>query len=108
MLCGLLYSGISVYSSQLLLSMVLILPFIFSQFRFSDTKDKLLMLCGLLCSIIHGAAMPLMIIVFGQMSDLFVYESILENWLDANWDNISMFYPNATMDDLLENPEKIV
>ena len=82
--------------------------FIIFQFRFSDTTDKILMFFGMICSIIHGSAMPLMIIVFGEMSDLFVYESTLENWLDFYWDNITMLYPNASKDAILENPEDIV
>lgn len=52
--------------------------------------------------------MPLMIIVFGNMSDLFVYQEVYETWLDIYWDNITMYYPNASKADLIDNPNKVV
>jgi len=75
-------------------------------FRYSDSVDHLLIAVGMICSLIHGAAMPLMIIVFGDMSDLFVYQSQYENWVNYYWDfyNISENYPNASKDALLDDP----
>ncbi|KAH9508578.1 Multidrug resistance protein 1 [Bulinus truncatus] len=45
---------------------------IFEVFRFSDGKDKLMMFVGALSAAVGGAALPVMIIVFGSMIDLFV------------------------------------
>ncbi|KAH9508576.1 Multidrug resistance protein 1 [Bulinus truncatus] len=45
---------------------------IFEVFRFSDSKDKLMMFVGALSAAVGGAALPVMIIVFGSMIDLFV------------------------------------
>ena len=48
--------------------------FIFLQFRFASTVDKLLMMFGALNSALIGAAMPLMVVVFGSMTDMFIYD----------------------------------
>ncbi|KAM9650261.1 ATP-dependent translocase ABCB1 isoform 1-T2 [Trichechus inunguis] len=43
----------------------------FAMFRYSDWLDKLYMLLGTLAAVIHGAALPLMMLVFGDMTDSF-------------------------------------
>ena len=42
------------------------------QFRFATKGDAALMITGMLCAIIHGSAMLLLIIIFGDMIDSFV------------------------------------
>ncbi|XP_051856876.1 phosphatidylcholine translocator ABCB4 isoform X3 [Antechinus flavipes] len=42
------------------------------QFRYSDWKDKLFMVLGTIMAIAHGSGLPLMMIVFGEMTDSFV------------------------------------
>ncbi|XP_030878622.1 phosphatidylcholine translocator ABCB4-like, partial [Leptonychotes weddellii] len=42
-------------------------------FRYSDWQDKLLMSLGTIMAIAHGSGLPLMMIVFGQMTDKFVH-----------------------------------
>uniref|UniRef100_A0A8C6RFC6 Multidrug resistance protein 1 n=1 Tax=Nannospalax galili TaxID=1026970 RepID=A0A8C6RFC6_NANGA len=42
-----------------------------SGFRYADWLDKLYMLIGTLAAIIHGIALPLMMLVFGDMTDSF-------------------------------------
>uniref|UniRef100_A0A4W3JHN3 ATP-binding cassette, sub-family B (MDR/TAP), member 4 n=1 Tax=Callorhinchus milii TaxID=7868 RepID=A0A4W3JHN3_CALMI len=42
--------------------------------RFERRLDKLLMVLGSLAALIHGAALPLMVIVFGDMTDSFVMD----------------------------------
>lgn len=44
----------------------------FFQFRYSDWQDKLFMLLGTAMAIAHGSGLPLMMIVFGEMTDKFV------------------------------------
>ncbi|KAI7806752.1 putative multidrug resistance protein 1 [Triplophysa rosa] len=44
----------------------------FQLFRYATCPEVLLMLIGLLCSAAHGIALPLMCVVFGQMTDSFV------------------------------------
>ncbi|KAM5158331.1 ATP-dependent translocase ABCB1-like [Mantella aurantiaca] len=44
----------------------------FTMFRYSGGTDKLLMLLGTLAAVVHGAALPLMMLVFGEMTDSFV------------------------------------
>uniref|UniRef100_A0A7M4F350 ATP binding cassette subfamily B member 1 n=1 Tax=Crocodylus porosus TaxID=8502 RepID=A0A7M4F350_CROPO len=42
------------------------------QFRYSDWLDKLLMGLGTVMAILHGISLPLMMIVFGDMTDSFI------------------------------------
>ncbi|XP_028607313.2 ATP-dependent translocase ABCB1 isoform X1 [Podarcis muralis] len=44
----------------------------FTMFRYADCLDKLLMILGTVMSALHGASLPLMMIVFGDMTDSFV------------------------------------
>ncbi|XP_072507673.1 phosphatidylcholine translocator ABCB4 isoform X3 [Notamacropus eugenii] len=41
-------------------------------FRYSDWKDKFFMVLGTIMAIAHGSGLPLMMIVFGEMTDSFV------------------------------------
>ncbi|NP_001265699.1 ATP-dependent translocase ABCB1 [Cavia porcellus] len=44
----------------------------FAMFRYSNWLDRLYMVLGTLAAIIHGAALPLLMLVFGDMTDTFV------------------------------------
>ncbi|XP_069770399.1 ATP-dependent translocase ABCB1 isoform X2 [Narcine bancroftii] len=48
-------------------------------FRYADCEDKLLMVLGSVAAIIHGTALPLMVIVFGDMTDSFVHHGFVKN-----------------------------
>ncbi|XP_039593521.1 ATP-dependent translocase ABCB1-like isoform X2 [Polypterus senegalus] len=52
---------------------------IFQLFHYADTLDIILMIIGLVCSAAHGIALPIMIIVFGEMTDSFVSSGIQVN-----------------------------
>lgn len=65
------------------------------QFRYATCPEIFLMLISLLCAAIHGAALPIMCIVFGQMTDSFVqsgqqlnvtgiYDTIIPHWKDGS------------------------
>ncbi|XP_076438755.1 ATP-dependent translocase ABCB1-like [Babylonia areolata] len=54
----------------------------FEVFRYSDGLDKLLMVVGAISAAANGAAFPAMIIVFGDMNDLFVNTGIYTDFLD--------------------------
>nr|XP_047917752.1 phosphatidylcholine translocator ABCB4-like [Anser cygnoides] len=41
-------------------------------FRYSDWWDKFLMVLGTTMAILHGAGLPVMMIVFGDMTDSFI------------------------------------
>ncbi|KAM4874400.1 ATP-dependent translocase ABCB1 isoform 1-T1 [Thomomys bottae] len=43
----------------------------FAMFRYADWLDRLYMVLGTLAAVLHGAAIPLMILVFGEMTDSF-------------------------------------
>ncbi|GCC29141.1 hypothetical protein chiPu_0007578 [Chiloscyllium punctatum] len=61
----------------------------FELFRFADRLDILLLTVGLICAILHGVALPLMIIVFGEMTDSFVRSGIVPNISTAAFNNSS-------------------
>ncbi|KAK2531311.1 multidrug resistance protein 1 [Columba livia] len=45
---------------------------LFAVFRYSDWRDKLFMVLGTTMAVLHGAGLPLMMIVFGDMTDSFI------------------------------------
>uniref|UniRef100_A0A8C5D596 Bile salt export pump n=1 Tax=Gouania willdenowi TaxID=441366 RepID=A0A8C5D596_GOUWI len=44
----------------------------FQLFRFATCKDKLMMVVGGICAVLHGSAQPLMLLVFGLLTDTFI------------------------------------
>ncbi|XP_065485891.1 ATP-dependent translocase ABCB1-like isoform X2 [Caloenas nicobarica] len=48
----------------------------FTLFRYSSCSDKLLMILGSLLAIAHGSSMPIMMIIFGDMTDSFVSSGV--------------------------------
>jgi hypothetical protein len=48
------------------------------QFRFADKVDIMMMVIGTICSLAHGAGMPLATFVFGDMTQKLVNHSYLE------------------------------
>uniref|UniRef100_A0A8C7A663 ATP binding cassette subfamily B member 1 n=1 Tax=Neovison vison TaxID=452646 RepID=A0A8C7A663_NEOVI len=59
----------------------------FAMFRYSNWLDKLYMLVGTMAAIIHGAALPLMMLVFGDMTDSFANAGIPGNVTFINTTN---------------------
>uniref|UniRef100_A0A8C9SXR9 ATP-binding cassette, sub-family B (MDR/TAP), member 11a n=1 Tax=Scleropages formosus TaxID=113540 RepID=A0A8C9SXR9_SCLFO len=56
-----------------------------SYFRFATGKDILMMVVGGVCALIHGAATPLMLLVYGLMTNTFVaYEMEVQQLTDPN------------------------
>ncbi|ETE65160.1 hypothetical protein L345_09068, partial [Ophiophagus hannah] len=50
-----------------------------NMFRYSDSLDKLLMIVGTIFAALHGASLPVMMIVFGDMTDTFVGSGTLDS-----------------------------
>uniref|UniRef100_A0A8C6KQ34 ATP binding cassette subfamily B member 11 n=1 Tax=Nothobranchius furzeri TaxID=105023 RepID=A0A8C6KQ34_NOTFU len=44
----------------------------FQLFRFATGKDMLMMAVGSVCAVLHGSAQPLMLLVFGLLTDTFI------------------------------------
>uniref|UniRef100_A0A3P9IED0 Bile salt export pump n=1 Tax=Oryzias latipes TaxID=8090 RepID=A0A3P9IED0_ORYLA len=44
----------------------------FQLFRFATCKDVLMMVLGSVCAVLHGSAQPLMLLVFGLLTDTFI------------------------------------
>ncbi|KAM9766569.1 bile salt export pump [Menidia menidia] len=53
----------------------------FQLFRFATCKDVLMMVVGALCAVLHGSAQPLMLLVFGLLTDTFIEYDIELNQL---------------------------
>uniref|UniRef100_A0A8C1VIK1 ATP-binding cassette, sub-family B (MDR/TAP), member 11a n=1 Tax=Cyprinus carpio TaxID=7962 RepID=A0A8C1VIK1_CYPCA len=54
-------------------------------FRFATWKEVLMMVVGGVCSLVHGAASPLMLLVYGMMTNTFVdYELEVQELADPN------------------------
>uniref|UniRef100_A0A3Q3AU90 ATP-binding cassette, sub-family B (MDR/TAP), member 11a n=1 Tax=Kryptolebias marmoratus TaxID=37003 RepID=A0A3Q3AU90_KRYMA len=57
----------------------------FCKFRFATWKDTAMMVVGSLCALVHGAAAPLMLLVYGMMTNTFVaYELEVQELKDPN------------------------
>ncbi|KAL8602924.1 hypothetical protein ACOMHN_062619 [Nucella lapillus] len=78
---------------------------IFEVFRFSDKLDRFLMFMGTICAAANGTALPAMIIVFGDMIDLFVDTCIYSEFLDDI--NSFLVSVNETKESMLEDSSKI-
>ncbi|NXO70939.1 MDR1 protein, partial [Phainopepla nitens] len=53
-------------------------------FRYADEVDVLLMIVGLVAAAANGTGMPLLIIVFGEMTDVFVLSGVQSNDTSVN------------------------
>ncbi|KAB0353938.1 hypothetical protein FD755_023367 [Muntiacus reevesi] len=67
----------------------LILKDLCTSFRYSNWLDRLYMLLGTLAAIIHGAGLPLMMLVFGDMTDSFAGAGNKGNITFSNTTNAS-------------------
>lgn len=55
------------------------------QYRFATWRDKVLLVIGSFCALVHGAAQPLMLLVYSMMTDTFVnYEMQVQLLKDGN------------------------
>ncbi|KAK7157430.1 hypothetical protein R3I93_008803 [Phoxinus phoxinus] len=66
----------------------------FQLFRYATCLEVLLMVIGLLCASAHGVALPLMCVVFGQMTDSFVMSGQQLNMTGNSTGNV--IYSNLT------------
>uniref|UniRef100_H3DMY6 Bile salt export pump n=1 Tax=Tetraodon nigroviridis TaxID=99883 RepID=H3DMY6_TETNG len=53
----------------------------FQLFRFATCKEVMMMVIGSLCAVLHGSAQPLMLLVFGLLTDTFIEYDIELNEL---------------------------
>ncbi|KAK3108334.1 hypothetical protein FSP39_005774 [Pinctada imbricata] len=74
-------------------------------FKFADCADVILIILGILCAVGHGTALPAMIIVFGDMIDLFVDSGIYETFLNSITNYLSSASLTVAMG--IENPRMI-
>lgn len=83
----------------------------FQVYRYADKWDVILMVLGTLCAMGHGAAMPGLIIVFGEMIDLFVNNAKMvpnSTLAEMSTCNFSKFGIDSTNMDTLFNNQQLV
>ncbi|KAM4626251.1 bile salt export pump-like [Discoglossus pictus] len=57
----------------------------FQLFRFASKKDIIMMIIGGLCALVHGAAQPIMLLIYGIMTDTFIaYDKQTKELQDPN------------------------
>ncbi|XP_036947510.1 bile salt export pump-like [Acanthopagrus latus] len=54
----------------------------FQLFRFATCRDVLMMVIGSVCAVLHGSAQPLMLLVFGMLTDAFIEYDVELNELN--------------------------
>uniref|UniRef100_A0A8C4ZX91 Bile salt export pump n=1 Tax=Gadus morhua TaxID=8049 RepID=A0A8C4ZX91_GADMO len=65
----------------------------FQLFRFASKRDVLMMVVGTLCAVLHGSAQPLMLLVFGMLTDTFIdYDIELNEILDIEYEMTNFAY----------------
>uniref|UniRef100_A0A3Q3JXB6 Bile salt export pump n=1 Tax=Monopterus albus TaxID=43700 RepID=A0A3Q3JXB6_MONAL len=72
----------------------------FLQFRFATWKDTVMMVVGSLCALIHGAALPLMLLVYSEMTNTFVaYELEIQELKDPDKEcnNNTIYWRNGSI-----------
>ncbi|KAJ8415863.1 hypothetical protein AAFF_G00404200 [Aldrovandia affinis] len=78
----------------------------FQLFRYATPLEIFLMILGLLCAAVHGTALPLMMVVFGEMTDRFVQSGQNINLTSVNF-SVSVNYsecveiPGVDIEDLM-------
>ncbi|XP_027146571.1 bile salt export pump [Larimichthys crocea] len=78
----------------------------FELFRFATWKDKVMMVLGSLCALLHGAAAPLMLLVYGMVTNTFVaYELEVQELKDPNKTciNNTIYWKNGSIYETAEN-----
>lgn len=78
----------------------------FQLFRFATWKEILMMVVGSVCSLVHGAAAPLMLLVYGMMTNTFVsYELEIQELSDPNKTcfNNTVTWQNGSVVEKLDN-----
>ncbi|KAF0026456.1 hypothetical protein F2P81_021193 [Scophthalmus maximus] len=78
----------------------------FKLFQFATWKDIVMMVVGGFCALIHGTAQPLMLLVYGMMTDTFLaYELEVQALKDPNKEciNNTIYWINGSVYEMAEN-----
>ncbi|XP_048842261.1 bile salt export pump-like isoform X2 [Brienomyrus brachyistius] len=81
----------------------------FQLFRFAGCREVLMMVAGSICAVLHGAAQPLMLLVFGLLTDTFIqYDIELQELNDPQKHcyNNTIQYKNLSANDNLNMTRK--
>ncbi|KAM9851204.1 bile salt export pump [Aulostomus maculatus] len=78
----------------------------FQLFRFATWKDVVMMAVGSVCALLHGAAPPLMLLVYGMMTDMFVANELEVQELsnpNKTCVNSTIYWSNGSIYETAEN-----
>ncbi len=78
------------------------------QFRFSDTRDRLLIIGGILAACAHGSMMPLMTIVFGDLTTTFINNDQFDQFWAQFGDEVSANCNNITKEEAQANYDEVL
>ena len=82
--------------------------FLSSQFRFSSITDRILLILGTVCAILHGSSFPVVMLIFGQLTDAFINQAITVGIVDPDTADatsacLTLLYPHLdNSSDLME------
>ncbi|XP_016047539.1 ATP-dependent translocase ABCB1 isoform X1 [Erinaceus europaeus] len=87
---------------------------VFAMFRYSNWLDRLYMVLGTVAAIIHGASLPLTMLIFGKMTDTFAEagrppNTAFPTFPTGTYPNgtfPTITYPNISREDALKDLEK--
>ncbi|KAK7086309.1 hypothetical protein SK128_014011, partial [Halocaridina rubra] len=74
-------------------------------FRYSTSYERFLMVVGIIAAILGGVCMPIMFILFGTITDAFVYHGLIESINNETLPGLVIEYPeieNMTVDEVKE------
>ncbi|XP_028291135.1 bile salt export pump isoform X2 [Gouania willdenowi] len=72
----------------------------FQLYRFASVKDVVMMVVGSVCALVNGAAFPLMLLVYGMMTNTFIaYELEVQELKDPNKEcnNNTIYWTNGSV-----------
>ncbi|CAI6347628.1 unnamed protein product [Macrosiphum euphorbiae] len=79
-------------------------PTINGLFRYASKGDVVLMSIGVICSVIHGSSFPVLALVFGQMTNVFIKQASVTSTVNNSMVNIPLTVVGNALDLIHTNP----
>ncbi|XP_060833712.1 ATP-dependent translocase ABCB1-like isoform X4 [Rhopalosiphum padi] len=79
-------------------------PTISGLFRYASKADVVLMSIGVICSVIHGSSFPVLALVFGQMTNVFIQQASVTSVESNSQDHIPLTVVGNVLDLIHTNP----
>ncbi|XP_060871148.1 ATP-dependent translocase ABCB1-like [Metopolophium dirhodum] len=79
-------------------------PTVSGLFRYASKGDVVLMSIGIICSVIHGSSFPVLALVFGQMTNVFIKQASVTSTVNNSMVNIPLTVVGNALDLIHTNP----